>query len=75
MVSFTTGHLARAARFADYLFPVTGYGNLFTAICWTTSSAALLFYILTIAAVVVLRYRRPDANRLCLRFTCWAPPW
>jgi APA family basic amino acid/polyamine antiporter len=27
-------------------------------------SAALLFYILTIAAVVVLRYKRPDAERL-----------
>jgi APA family basic amino acid/polyamine antiporter len=26
-------------------------------------SAALLFYILTIAAVVVLRYNRPDAER------------
>jgi APA family basic amino acid/polyamine antiporter len=44
--------------------PVTGYGNLYSDLLDYIISAALLFYILTIAAVVVLRYKRPDAERL-----------
>jgi len=44
--------------------PLTGYGNLYSDLLDYIISAALLFYILTIAAVVVLRYKRPDAERL-----------
>jgi APA family basic amino acid/polyamine antiporter len=44
--------------------PRTGYGNLYSDLLDYIISAALLFYILTIAAVVVLRYKRPDAERL-----------
>jgi APA family basic amino acid/polyamine antiporter len=44
--------------------PSTGYGNLYSDLLDYIISAALLFYILTIAAVVVLRYKRPDAERL-----------
>ena len=44
--------------------PAHGYGNLYSDLLDYIISAALLFYILTIAAVVVLRYKRPDAERL-----------
>jgi APA family basic amino acid/polyamine antiporter len=44
--------------------PATGYGNLYSDLLDYIISAALLFYILTIAAVVVLRYKRPEAERL-----------
>jgi basic amino acid/polyamine antiporter, APA family len=44
--------------------PLTGYGNLYSDLLDYIISAALLFYILTISAVVVLRYKRPDAERL-----------
>jgi APA family basic amino acid/polyamine antiporter len=44
--------------------PAKGYGNLYSDLLDYMISAALLFYILTIAAVVVLRYKRPDAERL-----------
>jgi basic amino acid/polyamine antiporter, APA family len=44
--------------------PDKGYGNLYSDLLDYIISAALLFYILTIAAVVVLRYKRPDAERL-----------
>jgi basic amino acid/polyamine antiporter, APA family len=44
--------------------PVKGYGNLYSDLLDYIISAALLFYILTIAAVVVLRYKRPHAERL-----------
>ncbi len=44
--------------------PAKGYGNLYSDLLDYIISAALLFYILTIAAVVVLRYKRPDAERL-----------
>jgi basic amino acid/polyamine antiporter, APA family len=44
--------------------PATGYGNLYSDLLDYIISAALLFYILTIAAVVVLRSKRPDAERL-----------
>ena len=44
--------------------PAKGYGNLYSDLLDYIISAALLFYILTIAAVVVLRYKRPDTERL-----------
>ncbi len=44
--------------------PGKGYGNLYSDLLDYIISAALLFYILTIAAVVVLRYKRPEAERL-----------
>ena len=44
--------------------PGVGYGNLYSDLLDYIISAALLFYILTIAAVVVLRYKRPEAERL-----------
>jgi basic amino acid/polyamine antiporter, APA family len=44
--------------------PVKGYGNLYSDLLDYIISAALLFYILTIAAVIVLRYKRPHAERL-----------
>ncbi len=39
------------------------YGNLYGNLLDYVISAALIFYILTIAAVFVLRKRRPDAER------------
>jgi basic amino acid/polyamine antiporter, APA family len=44
--------------------PAKGYGNLYSDLLDYIISAALLFYILTIAAVIVLRSKRPDAERL-----------
>jgi APA family basic amino acid/polyamine antiporter len=44
--------------------PVTGsYGNVYSNLLDYVISAALLFYILTIAGVMRLRSRRPDADR------------
>lgn len=44
--------------------PSTGtYGNLYSNLLDYVISAALLFYILTIAAVFRLRFRKPDAER------------
>ena len=44
--------------------PATGaYGNLYSNLLDYVISAALLFYILTIAAVFRLRWLRPDAER------------
>jgi APA family basic amino acid/polyamine antiporter len=44
--------------------PVTGaYGNLYSNLLDYVISAALIFYILTIASVFRLRVRRPDADR------------
>jgi basic amino acid/polyamine antiporter, APA family len=44
--------------------PATGvYGNLYSNLLDYVVSAALIFYILTIASVFVLRRRRPDAER------------
>jgi APA family basic amino acid/polyamine antiporter len=49
--------------------PATGaFGNLYGNLLDYVISAALLFYILTIAAVFVLRRRRPDAERPCRAF-------
>ncbi len=44
--------------------PATGaYGNLYSNLLDYVISAALIFYILTIASVFILRRRRPDAER------------
>ena len=44
--------------------PSTGaFGNLYSNLLDYVISAALIFYILTIAGVFVLRKRRPDAER------------
>ena len=42
---------------------VTGYGNLYGNLLDYVISAALIFYILTIAGIFVLRRKRPDAER------------
>jgi len=42
---------------------VTGYGNLYGNLLDYVISAALIFYILTIAGIIVLRFRRPGAER------------
>lgn len=39
------------------------YGNLYSNLLDYVISAALLFYILTISAVIVLRFKRPQAER------------
>jgi APA family basic amino acid/polyamine antiporter len=39
------------------------YGNLYSNLLDWVISAALIFYILTIAGIFVLRWRRPDAER------------
>jgi APA family basic amino acid/polyamine antiporter len=43
--------------------PDGGYGNLYSDLLDYVISAALLFYILTMAAVIVLRRKMPDAER------------
>ena len=44
--------------------PATGtYGNLYSNLLDYVISAALIFYILTIASVFVLRRKRPDVER------------
>lgn len=43
--------------------PSTGYGNLYSDLLDYVISAALLFYILTMTAVIVLRYKMPEADR------------
>jgi APA family basic amino acid/polyamine antiporter len=43
--------------------PATGYGNLYSDLLVYIISAALMFYVLTIAAVIVLRRKRPEAER------------
>ncbi len=44
--------------------PATGsYGNLYSNLLDYVISAALLFYILTIAGVFRLRYKQPQAER------------
>src|SRR5947208_13189459 len=42
---------------------VSGYGNLYGNLLDYVISAALIFYILTIAGIIVLRFKRPDAER------------
>ena len=42
---------------------ITGYGNLYGNLLDYVISAALIFYILTILGIIVLRYKRPHAER------------
>ena len=42
---------------------ITGYGNLYGNLLDYVISAALIFYILTIAGIIVLRFKRPNAER------------
>ena len=53
--------------------PLTGqYGNLYSNLLDYVISAALIFYILTIAGVIRLRQTRPDAPR---PYRVWGYPW
>jgi APA family basic amino acid/polyamine antiporter len=40
-----------------------GYGNVYNQLLEYIVSADLLFYLLMVVALIVLRYRRPDAQR------------
>ena len=59
------GGLGRDSRAAPDLRPTTSrtYGNLYSNLLDYVISAALIFYILTIAGVFRLRQTRPDAER------------
>ena len=48
------------------------YGNLYSNLLDYVISAALLFYILTVAGLFRLRRTRPDAVR---PYRCWGYPW
>ncbi|GAC1361906.1 MAG: amino acid permease [Acidobacteriaceae bacterium] len=48
------------------------YGNLYSNLLDYVISAALFFYILTIAGVFRLRHTRPEANR---PYKAWGYPW
>jgi APA family basic amino acid/polyamine antiporter len=48
------------------------YGNLYSNLLDYVISAALLFYILTVAGLFRLRRTRPDAAR---PYRCWGYPW
>jgi APA family basic amino acid/polyamine antiporter len=48
------------------------YGNLYSNLLDYVISAALLFYILTVAGIFRLRSKRPDASR---PYKCWGYPW
>ncbi len=53
--------------------PLTGkYGSLYSDLLDYVISAALIFYILTIAGVIRLRRTRPDAER---PYRVWGYPW
>jgi APA family basic amino acid/polyamine antiporter len=53
--------------------PATGaYGNLYSNLLDYVISAALIFYILTIAGLFRLRRTRPDAER---PYRAWGYPW
>ena len=54
--------LPRTVR-TDAAGNVTGYGNLYGNLLDYVISAALIFYILTIAGIFLLRRKRPDAER------------
>src|SRR5881394_2360577 len=47
----------------DAVGDITGYGNLYGNLLDYVISAALIFYILTILGIIVLRYKRPNAER------------
>jgi APA family basic amino acid/polyamine antiporter len=48
------------------------YGNLYSNLLDYVISAALIFYILTVAGLFRLRRTRPDATR---PYRCWGYPW
>lgn len=48
------------------------YGNLYSNLLDYVISAALIFYILTVAGLFRLRHTRPDAPR---PYRCWGYPW
>jgi APA family basic amino acid/polyamine antiporter len=48
------------------------YGNLYSNLLDYVISAALLFYIFTVAGLFRLRRTRPDAQR---PYRCWGYPW
>jgi len=48
------------------------YGNLYSNLLDYVISAALLFYILTVAGLFRLRRTRPDVLR---PYRCWGYPW
>jgi APA family basic amino acid/polyamine antiporter len=48
------------------------YGSLYSNLLDYVISAALLFYILTIAGVIRLRIKRPEAPR---PYRAWGYPW
>jgi APA family basic amino acid/polyamine antiporter len=48
------------------------YGNLYSNLLDYVISAALIFYILTVAGLFRLRRTRPDAAR---PYRCWGYPW
>jgi APA family basic amino acid/polyamine antiporter len=50
---------------------VVGYGNLYGNLLDYVISAALIFYILTIAGLFLLRWKRPDAER---PYKAWGYP-
>jgi APA family basic amino acid/polyamine antiporter len=52
--------------------PQTGYGNLYSDLLDYVISAALFFYILTIAGVIVLRRKRPTMER---PYRAWGYPF
>ncbi len=53
--------------------PLTGqYGNLYSNLLDYVISAALIFYVLTIAGVIRLRRTRPNAER---PYRVWGYPW
>ena len=53
--------------------PATGhYGNLYSNLLDYVISAALLFYIFTVAALFRLRRTQPDTPR---PYRCWGYPW
>jgi APA family basic amino acid/polyamine antiporter len=55
--------LPRTIKGTDPATGVTSYGNLYGSLLDYVISAALIFYILTIAGIFLLRRKRPDAER------------
>jgi len=55
-----------------YNLATNTYGNLYSDLLAYVISAALLFYILTVAGIFRLRSKRPEASR---PYRCWGYPW
>jgi APA family basic amino acid/polyamine antiporter len=75
------GLIIQSAWASVFVFPrtvktaadgTTSYGNLYGDLLTYTMSAAIIFYILTIAGVFVLRRTRPDIPR---PYKAWGYPW